>query len=80
MAIKLNIAAPMKNIPAEKNHAGFKVITPKIANKKTARKNDVKSLRRAFCAVLDRSFNTKPKLAAAFTGVKIHSSNDPRIK
>ena len=80
MAIKLNIAATIKIIPAEKNHAEFKVITPKIANKKVATKNDVKSLKRAFCAALESSFNTKPKLAAALTGVNTHGSTDPNNK
>ena len=53
------------------------MITPNIENKKVATKSDVKSLRRAFCPSLDNSFNTKPKLAEALTGVKTHSSDNP---
>ena len=49
-------------------------MTPKITNKKEATKNDVKSLRRAFCASLESSVNTKPKSAAALIGVNTHAS------
>ena len=56
-------------IPAEKNQAGFKVITPSKENINVAIKNDVKSLNSAFWAVSVKSFKINPKSAAATSGV-----------
>ena len=46
--MRLNIPAHVSTIPAEKNQAEFKVITPKIENKKVATKKAEKSLSKAF--------------------------------
>ena len=43
-----------------------------------AKKNDVKSLIRAFCPSLDNSSKTNPNPEAAFDGVKIQSNTVPR--
>ena len=67
-------------MPAEKNHAEFKVITPMIENKKVATKNEVKSLSKAFWALELSSLKINPKSEAALMGVKIQFKTNPKIK
>ena len=66
--------------PAEKNQVGFKVIAPRIENKKVATKKEVKSLKSAFWASLDNWFKIKPNSAAAMAGVKIQLRTNPSNK